>query len=66
MTHDGVVVETVDFVRLGLAGFKRAQVLARVNQGEAGIADFFGFGSLQMSPNILTFEFRLDNGSAFG
>ena len=66
MTHDGVAVETVDFVRLGLAGFERAQIFARVNQGEAGIADFFGFGSLKMPPNILTFELRLDNGSAFG
>ncbi len=66
MTHDGVAVETVDLVRLGLAGFQRAQIFARMNQGEAGIADFFGFDSLQMPPNILTFELRLDNGSAFG
>jgi len=37
-----------------------------MNQGEAGIADFFGFDSLQMPPNILAFEFGFDNGSAFG
>ena len=66
MTHDGVAVETVDFVRLWLAGFKRAQVFARMNQGKAGIADFLSFGSLQMPPNILAFEFGFDNGGAFG
>jgi hypothetical protein len=37
-----------------------------MNQGKAGIADFLSFDSLQMPPNILTFEFGFDNGSAFG